>query len=233
MKPPIMRDNSTHRGRRAGQNSALPSSNVLTIQNERRSYKNISIYITELPPTPTKFRDKYHRAREPIEKPPVVIKPSEGLTDRPWITSYVAAQTPSIRRRERASPVVDRRPQTYQLHAISTVHVDPRPHTLGFETKITSPKPPSAIPPNVHALNLVRDRFNSRLSPRDRTEILDDMIAIFSDRDFMDELQAIERWFKVISHGEQTASLYALLQQTTPMQIDFFLDKVPSMVHND
>jgi hypothetical protein len=32
---------------------------------ERRSYKNISIYVTDLPATPTRFRDKYHRGYTP------------------------------------------------------------------------------------------------------------------------------------------------------------------------
>jgi len=36
-----------------------------SLYEERRSYKNISIYVTELPPTPVRFRDKYHRGYTP------------------------------------------------------------------------------------------------------------------------------------------------------------------------
>jgi hypothetical protein len=137
----------------AGKSSDASTSNVETARNERRSYKNISICITELPPTPTKFRDKYHRARVPHSKPPIVFKPGEGRTDRPWIGGYGAAHAHSIRRTQPAIPVVVRRPQTTQFRAIQPVHVVRRPQTDSI--RIRGPK---AIPeigkrPQTHQLS--------------------------------------------------------------------------------
>ncbi|KAI9776920.1 MAG: Flap-structured DNA-binding and RNA-binding protein [Geoglossum umbratile] len=52
---------------------------------------------------------------------------------------------------------------------------------------------------------------------------LDEMAAATLDQDFKDELSAIEQWFRVLSEAERTAALYALLQQTTQVQIRFFI----------
>ncbi|KAK7990954.1 SAM domain-containing protein [Apiospora arundinis] len=47
--------------------------------------------------------------------------------------------------------------------------------------------------------------------------------------DFKDELSAIEQWFRVLSEAERTAALYALLQQTTQVQIRFFIQVLQQM----
>ncbi|KAF3922078.1 hypothetical protein ABW20_dc0108571 [Dactylellina cionopaga] len=52
---------------------------------------------------------------------------------------------------------------------------------------------------------------------------LDEMAAATLDQEFKDELSAIEQWFRVLSVAERTAALYALLQQTTPVQVRFFI----------
>lgn len=52
---------------------------------------------------------------------------------------------------------------------------------------------------------------------------LDEMAAATLDQEFKDELMAIEQWFRVLSVAERTAALYALLQQTTPVQVRFFI----------
>ncbi|KAI7530470.1 hypothetical protein KC331_g14647, partial [Hortaea werneckii] len=52
---------------------------------------------------------------------------------------------------------------------------------------------------------------------------LEEMAAATLDQDFKDELSAIEQWFRVLSEPERTAALYALLQQTTQVQIRFFI----------
>lgn len=52
---------------------------------------------------------------------------------------------------------------------------------------------------------------------------LEEMAAATLDQDFKDELSAIEQWFRVLSEAERTAALYALLQQTTQVQIRFFI----------
>lgn len=58
---------------------------------------------------------------------------------------------------------------------------------------------------------------------------LEDMAAATLDQDFKDELSAIEQWFRVLSEPERTAALYALLQQTTQLQIRFFIQVLQQM----
>ena len=59
--------------------------------------------------------------------------------------------------------------------------------------------------------------------------MLDEMAAAALDHEFKDELSAIEQWFKVLSEAERTAALYALLQQTTQVQIRFFVGVLQQM----
>ncbi|ESZ97614.1 SAM domain-containing protein [Sclerotinia borealis F-4128] len=58
---------------------------------------------------------------------------------------------------------------------------------------------------------------------------LEEMAAATLDQDFKDELSAIEQWFRVLSDAERTAALYALLQQTTQVQIRFFIQVLQQM----
>lgn len=58
---------------------------------------------------------------------------------------------------------------------------------------------------------------------------LEEMAAATLDQDFKDELSAIEQWFRVLSEAERTAALYALLQQTTQVQIRFFIQILQQM----
>src|SRR5436309_1923780 len=58
---------------------------------------------------------------------------------------------------------------------------------------------------------------------------LEEMAAATLDQDFKDELSAIEQWFRVLSEAERTAALYALLQQTTQVQIRFFIHVLQQM----
>lgn len=58
---------------------------------------------------------------------------------------------------------------------------------------------------------------------------LQEMAAAALDQDFKDELSAIEEWFRVLSEAERTAALYALLQQTTQVQIRFFITVLQQM----
>lgn len=61
---------------------------------------------------------------------------------------------------------------------------------------------------------------------------LSEMAAATLDQDFKDELSAIEQWFRVLSEAERTAALYALLQQTTQVQIRFFIQVLQQMAKN-
>ncbi|KAF2025545.1 hypothetical protein EK21DRAFT_76195 [Setomelanomma holmii] len=58
---------------------------------------------------------------------------------------------------------------------------------------------------------------------------LEEMATATLDQDFKDELSAIEQWFRVLSEAERTAALYALLQQTTQVQIRFFIQVLQQM----
>ncbi|KAF4120246.1 SAM domain (Sterile alpha motif) [Geosmithia morbida] len=61
---------------------------------------------------------------------------------------------------------------------------------------------------------------------------LEEMAAATLDQDFKDELSAIEQWFRVLSEAERTAALYALLQQTTQVQIRFFIQVLQQIGKN-
>lgn len=62
--------------------------------------------------------------------------------------------------------------------------------------------------------------------------MLDEMAAAALDHEFKDELSAIEQWFKVCSEAERTAALYALIQQSTQVQIRFFVGVLQQMSKN-
>lgn len=62
---------------------------------------------------------------------------------------------------------------------------------------------------------------------------LDEMAAATVDQEFKDELSAIEQWFKVLTEAERTAALYALLQQTTHIQLEFFLQVLNEVKKNN
>lgn len=59
---------------------------------------------------------------------------------------------------------------------------------------------------------------------------LEEMAGATTDQDFKAELTAIEEWFRVLSEAERTASLYALLQQATKVQILFFIQTLEEML---
>jgi hypothetical protein len=61
---------------------------------------------------------------------------------------------------------------------------------------------------------------------------LEEMATATLDQDFKDELSAIEQWFRVLSEAERTSALYALLQQTTQVQIRFFIQVLTEMAKN-
>ncbi|KAF2011704.1 hypothetical protein BU24DRAFT_287463 [Aaosphaeria arxii CBS 175.79] len=68
------------------------------------------------------------------------------------------------------------------------------------------------------------------LADIDQYEVtLEEMATATLDQDFKDELSAIEQWFRVLSEAERTAALYALLQQTTQVQIRFFIQVLQQM----
>ena len=62
--------------------------------------------------------------------------------------------------------------------------------------------------------------------------VLEEMAAATMDKDFKDELSAIEQWFRVLSEAERTASIYALMQQLTGPQLRFIGQVISQMVRS-
>ncbi|KAI5301440.1 Flap-structured DNA-binding and RNA-binding protein [Ascosphaera pollenicola] len=62
---------------------------------------------------------------------------------------------------------------------------------------------------------------------------LEEMAAATLDRGFKGELSSIEQWFRILSEAEKTAALYSLLQQTTQVQIRFFIQVLQQMSRNN
>lgn len=47
---------------------------------------------------------------------------------------------------------------------------------------------------------------------------LEEMTSVNVDKEFKDELFAVQQWFEVLSVGERTAALYALLQDSSQVR---------------
>lgn len=88
-------------------------------------------------------------------------------------------------------------------------------------SEVYMPAPPSSQNAETEAYDKAAEKWLADLESYENT--LDEMAAATLDQDFKDELSAIEQWFRVLSEAERTAALYALLQQTTPVQIRFFI----------
>jgi hypothetical protein len=213
LKPPGINDHSfnlSFSGQSKG--SSYPSVSY----RDRRTYKNLSIYIADLPPTPKLFRDKYHRTREPG---------AGRIRRKPQYPAAVCKQG---------------RPQTNQMSYVSRCLVQDRPHTLGFiDTEGVAPSKGRRKEDTSQPVLWSRDFSASGkiaqqwIADIDQYEIaLEEMAAATLDQDYRDELSAIEQWFRVLLHSERTASLYALAQQTTQEQIRFFIHVLKQMVKN-
>lgn len=81
-----------------------------------------------------------------------------------------------------------------------------------------------------HANDKIAQQWIADIDQYENT--LEEMAAATLDQDFKDELSAIEQWFRVLSEAERTAALYALLQQTTQVQIRFFIQVLQQMGKN-
>jgi len=84
--------------------------------------------------------------------------------------------------------------------------------------------------PETEASNKLTQQWIADIDQYEAT--LEEMAAATLDQDFKDELSAIEQWFKVLSESERTAALYALLQQTTQVQLRFFIQILQQMGKN-
>lgn len=80
---------------------------------------------------------------------------------------------------------------------------------------------PFQTPSEEQQIDAAADKWLADLQLYQQT--LEQMAEASLDKNFKDELSAIEQWFEVLSVAERTAALYALLQQSTPVQIRFFI----------
>lgn len=60
--------------------------------------------------------------------------------------------------------------------------------------------------------------------------ILNEMAKVSADTKFKDELDTIEKWFKVLNEPERTTALYTLLQHSTQDQLRFFVAVSQQMI---
>jgi hypothetical protein len=80
-------------------------------------------------------------------------------------------------------------------------------------------------------IDIAAEKWLADLELYQRT--LEEMAEVSLDKNFKDELNSIEKWFEVLSVGERTAALYALLQRTTPVQIRFFITVLQKIANRD
>jgi hypothetical protein len=85
---------------------------------ERRSYKNISIYVTDLPATPTRFRDKYHRGYTSEQSHPHHPEVEPNLSRSDLIKIAASDSTTS-------ASASNSTPSSSLLHTPPPVHVFP------------------------------------------------------------------------------------------------------------
>jgi hypothetical protein len=242
LKPPSIGEIYTHWPQNSDSLNA-ENTNKNTAYNERRNFKNISIYIRELPPTPSRFRDKYHRAREPTKEANESL-PLE-LKEPYFRPSASSNEDAMVRARVRKpGPTAWERYRSHQICPLSFVAVPARPNTLGF---IESYR-------NSQNLYLSRSVATNRYVPSNQSQgrrdfetgslekieqwisdidkyetTLEEMAAATLDQGFKEELSVIEQWFRSLSEAERTATLYALIQQITQIQILFFIQVMQQM----
>ncbi|KAF4624899.1 hypothetical protein G7Y89_g13272 [Cudoniella acicularis] len=130
MKPPMVGEAQETSTRQTNNIRHWTNSNASAALRDRMNYKNISIYITELPPTPKQFRDKYHRTKEPSQ-------PNRRVMPFVKRTANSQSEGPPLSMMRKADYTWSHRPQTYQMAYIPKSPVASRPYTLDFNIAIT------------------------------------------------------------------------------------------------
>ncbi|CDH54321.1 rna-binding protein involved in translationalpartial [Lichtheimia corymbifera JMRC:FSU:9682] len=62
---------------------------------------------------------------------------------------------------------------------------------------------------------------------------LEDMMSVNLDQNFKEELQHVDQWFRFLSETERTATVYTLLQHSSPVQIRFFISELQQLIKRD
>jgi hypothetical protein len=174
---------------------------------DRRTYKNLSIYVTELPPTPEAFRHKHYQTRE--------------------------KEAGRIKRDSHYEAVVydQRRPHSNVIGYVSKYHVPARPHTFTYidshgiaPGKGRQKKDTSEAVLSSQGLSAPDENTQQWIANNNQDMLLiEEMTAATLDKDFEEEFATIKQWFRVLSDAERTAGLYALAQQMKHENIGFFL----------
>ncbi|KAH6559764.1 hypothetical protein BASA50_000787 [Batrachochytrium salamandrivorans] len=133
------------------------------------------------------------------------------LSDMPLIPSTATLRRPASENLELQ--------QAFRSKAAAAASVSARPSSEVLSATYKSPEA-EAI-----------DRWFEDLSYYERT--LEQMTRAKLDDHFREELRAIEKWFNVLSDPERTTALYTLLQNTTQVQIRFFVTVLQQMTPRD
>ncbi|CAO3636971.1 unnamed protein product [Cunninghamella echinulata] len=62
---------------------------------------------------------------------------------------------------------------------------------------------------------------------------IDEMATASLDQNFKEELQHVDQWFRFLSEAERTATIFSLLQHSSPVQIRFFINLLQQMGKRD
>ncbi|KAJ1567915.1 hypothetical protein HK096_008217, partial [Nowakowskiella sp. JEL0078] len=121
-------------------------------------------------------------------------------------------------------PSLGNRPLSANLETAQRTNLQMRPSS---EVLVGHYKSPEA---EVLSLNMPVLWFED-LSYYERT--LEQMAKAKLDDNFREELKAIEQWFSVLTEPERTTALYSLLQQTSQVQIRFFITVLQQMLQKE
>ncbi|KAE8442464.1 hypothetical protein EG329_003307 [Mollisiaceae sp. DMI_Dod_QoI] len=197
-------------------------------KDDRRYFRNISLFITELPATPTRFRGKHYRSSSQQKKQlDHGGKNSNQRSDRaPSGTSKMSTAPRGLLQECRE---ITYSPYTEVFNRFSTVGLPYQPETTVAHLTTFHPTkavgPPASfqsVPPLNYSgieeldqraptsLKMLERLFGSQFDSKD------------IDQDFKEELLGIVNWFNVLNEAEQTAAMYMFLQQANSFQISFF-----------
>ncbi|CZR53521.1 uncharacterized protein PAC_03400 [Phialocephala subalpina] len=217
--------------------------------DSRRCFRNISLFITELPKTPTTFRGSYYRSKERKNN----VNINAVRYDPAAVAKIEQDISCQLQLPETETKTVSYRPYTEMFRCIETVSLSYRPQTLIGTTTVTSTpstrnkgRTKTRLP--AHHPSLGTDCLKNHEEEIQATlEMLGQTFhdqdsaqrpSLALDQDFQEESGAIEpgaieHWFMVLSESERTATLYALIQQTTEFQQYFFLALLKCFVVRD
>lgn len=63
--------------------------------------------------------------------------------------------------------------------------------------------------------------------------VLDSLASTSLDSNVKEEIKHVDQWYRYLSEPERTATMYALLQHSTPLQIRFFVTVLQQLGNQD